>query len=300
VEIAGARLGDGVQRTFETGPVRRLRARNERGQAVLVFDLDRPARIETSEPEASSAAPNLIVTLAMSPDSTAPGTPSPLEAVSDAAAGAPDVVTPENPGNMEIQPSRNHRAVDRLYQEAAQLCRDGKLAVGLAKLAEVLAQDPGHVDGRQLLATELMQQGDPRQAAAILDAGLANFPRTWQWAQLRAQIAVNSGETERALAVLSVAPPAVAEQPDYHALLAAVLQRVGRHAEAVNTYHSVLGRKPERGLWWMGLGISLQALERTREAGFAYGRALEDASLTPELRSFVQGRMTSLPQGRDT
>ena len=299
MEITGARLGEGLQRTFGTGPVQRLRARNERGQSLLVFDLDRPARVETSELDTTGTAPRLHVTLSMLP--TLAGTELQTEpaTVASELTPEPEVVTPDAPG-MEIHPARSERNADRLYQEGAELCRKGNVAAGLAKLSEVLALEPGHVGGRRLLATELMKEGDTRQAASILDAGLEKSPQIWQWAQLRAQLAVNAGDPETAFRVLTISPPPLAEQPEYHALLAAVQQRTGRHAEAVSTYHSVLGQHPERGVWWMGLGISLQALERTREAGFAFSRALDDSSLTPQLRSFIQNRLTSLPTGGKT
>jgi Tfp pilus assembly protein PilF len=300
MEITGARLGEGLLRAFDSGPVQRLRARNERGQSLLVFDLDQPARVETSELETTGAAPRLRVTLAMAPPSGGIQLQTEPAMAASNTTLEPEVVTPDSVPGLQKQPSRSERTADRLYQEGAELCRNGDLAAGLAKLAEVLARDPGHVDGRLLLATELMRQGDVLQAASILDVGLEKFPQIWQWSQLRAQIALNTGHTDRALEVLLLAPPPVTAQPDYHALLAAVQQRAGHHAEAVSTYHSVLGQHPERGVWWMGLGISLQALERTREAGFAFNRALEDSSLTPQLRSFIQDRMTSMPPGKKT
>ncbi|MBI1732540.1 MAG: tetratricopeptide repeat protein [Gammaproteobacteria bacterium] len=293
VEIAGGRVGDHIQRNVDIGPVQRLRARNARGQALLMFDLDRQAQVETAELDEAAPTPALRVALSF-PDGSAAQSGAEAE---NPEPPEPEEVTPGIPGAFQIQPARAVNDADRLFDEGARLCHDGEITRCLAKLTDVVAQDPGHVAGRRLLATELVKQGDAVQAAAILDTGLEKFPRVWQWAQLRAQLAIGSGETGRALAVLISAPPAVADAPDYHALLAAVLQRAGRHGEAVNTYHSVLGRHPERGVWWMGLGISLQALERTREAGFAFLRALEDKTLTPELRTFVRGRMASLPQG---
>ena len=300
MEITGARLGDGIQRAYESGPVQRLRARNERGQSILVFDLNDPAHIKSTELVTTAAAPLLRVSLTMSPVAAESELLTTSEPSANANATKPVVVTRDRAAGMEIRPSSDDHLADRLYDDGAELCRNGNLAAGLAKLAEVLVREPGHVKGRQLLATELMRQGDTRQAASMLDAGLEKYPHIWQWAQLRAQLAINAGDTDHALAVLTKAPPPLAEQAEYHGLLAAVQQRAGRHDAAVVTYHAILGQRPERGIWWLGLGISLQALERSREAGFAFMRALEDKSLTPELRSFVQGRMNSLPPGGKT
>lgn len=288
LEITGARVGEGVARNFDSGPVRRLRARVERGVAMLVFDLQGAARLESAA-LAEGEQPSLHLTLAMS------GTTGSDAAM--AAAPAAEVVTPGIPGDMKIQPARTRRGAGGLFDTASKQIATGDVATGLATLSEVLAQDPAHVEGRRLLATVLLQQGDRDQAASILDAGLQKHPRTWQWAQLRAQVAIAAGDHEGALQVLAAAPPPLAEQRDYHALLAAMQQRTGRHAEAVTTYHAILGHEPGRGVWWMGLGISLQALQRTREAGFAFTRALEDSSLTGDLRSFIQARKAALPEG---
>jgi MSHA biogenesis protein MshN len=210
------------------------------------------------------------------------GSPEPVAAVD---AGA--VVTP---GQLTL----GRAGIDGLYDEAAALCSDGNVAAGIAKLTELIERDPGHVRGRQLLATVLVQNGDSREAANILDAGLRQRPGVWQWAQLRAQLAVDGGAPVLAHEILARSPPPLADQPDYHAFLAAVQQRIGRHADAVKNYRAVLGQRPERGVWWIGLGISLHALSRDTEAGIAFRRALSDASLTPQLRDFAQSRLASV------
>ncbi|OGT83899.1 MAG: hypothetical protein A3H91_05005 [Gammaproteobacteria bacterium RIFCSPLOWO2_02_FULL_61_13] len=291
VEFPGASLADGVSRQFDTGLVQSLRARHERGLALLVLNLAAPARIQSSTMETLDNGARLQVQLAG------------IEPTSATAADS-KVESPALPASAAVvehgQLTRNPTNPDRLYTEGAALCGNGNVAACLAKLTELVALDPGHVAGRQLLATTLLQHGDAGQAATNLDAGLQLFPHIWQWAQLRAQLAVNAGDPELALGMLTRAPPLLAEQPEYHALLAAVQQRTGRHDAAVGTYHGILAKRPDRGIWWVGLGISLQALERTREAGFAFSRALEDASLTTELRSFVQGRMALLPPSGKT
>ena len=285
VEIAGATLAEGISRKFDSGLVQSIRARHERGVALLVLNLAGPARIQSSTLETLDGGARLHVQLAGGETASAPADYTKMESPAPPVSKA--VVE-----HGEL--TRSATSADRLYEQGAALCGNGNVAACLAKLTELTALDPGHVTGRQLLATMLLQHGDPGQAANVLDAGLQQFPQIWQWAQLRAQLAVNAGDPEQALSILTKAPPPLAEQPEYHALLAAVQQRTGRHDAAVGTYHGILAKRPERGIWWMGLGISLQALARSREAGFAFQRALDDASLTRELRGFIQARMEAL------
>jgi MSHA biogenesis protein MshN len=73
--------------------------------------------------------------------------------------------------------------------------------------------------------------------------------------------------------------------------MAALLQRLGRHEEAVGHYQVALKLAPNNGLWLMGMGISLQALQRNEEARDAYQRALATNSLNAQLQGFVQQKL---------
>jgi MSHA biogenesis protein MshN len=51
---------------------------------------------------------------------------------------------------------------------------------------------------------------------------------------------------------------------------------------------------PRAGLWWMGMGISLQADNRSAEALDAFRRAKSAGGLSPDLLAFVDQRMKQL------
>jgi MSHA biogenesis protein MshN len=81
---------------------------------------------------------------------------------------------------------------------------------------------------------------------------------------------------------------------DYQAFLAGALQRQGRHLDAAEQYQAALRSAPGNGVWWMGLGISLQAEKRNPEAQGAFRRAQAAATLTPELQAFVERKLQQL------
>jgi tetratricopeptide (TPR) repeat protein len=78
------------------------------------------------------------------------------------------------------------------------------------------------------------------------------------------------------------------------ALLAGALQRQQRHREAAEQYQAALRAQPGNGVWWMGLGISLQAGQRNAEALDAFQKAKAAGTLGPELQAFVERRLAQL------
>ena len=115
-----------------------------------------------------------------------------------------------------------------------------------------------------------------------------------------ARLQVEKGELRPALDTLQYSLPFAANRADYQAFLAALLQRDKRHKEAADHYLIALRvapqNGPQAGLWWMGLGISLQAENRVAEAQDAYSRAKASNTLSAELQSYVDQKLSQLPR----
>jgi Flp pilus assembly protein TadD len=73
-----------------------------------------------------------------------------------------------------------------------------------------------------------------------------------------------------------------------------VLQRLGRHSEAVEVHQNVLRGGGQPASTWIGLGISLEGLGRRSEAALAYRRALTAGPVAPEAREYVESRARAL------
>jgi len=192
---------------------------------------------------------------------------------------------------VPASPESNARA---LYREALRRFRAGDAAGGEQRLAAALAADPAHIQARQVLAARLARGRRLEEAARILGRGLRLTPGHAQLAKMHARVLAELGRPAEALATLGEASPAASDDPAYHALRAALLQRTGAHRAAVSAYEDVLAVRPAEGVWWMGLGISLEALGERERALEAYRRAGAGGKLRGEVRAFVERKLAEL------
>ena len=135
---------------------------------------------------------------------------------------------------------------------------------------------------------------DGNEAKKLLQEYLNSRPNHTGFAMLLARLQLDRGDTGGAMATMKRTQPYASDNADFLGFSAAVLQRAGQHPEAVDEYRAALRLKPDTAVWWMGLGISLQASERGSDALDAYRRALLSGSLSPELRAFVEQRIKQL------
>jgi MSHA biogenesis protein MshN len=220
--------------------------------------------------------------------------PFPVETL---AGQAPAAVSMS--GEMQRKRSGEQQPGDgagALVNEAKRLIQIGQIEAANARLEEALKQDPDHVAARSQLAVQWQSQGRLAEARALLEEGLQRQPETVEWIKLAARIMVAQDEDDAAINTLARHPPQVAQDPDYHAFLAALYQRRNRHAEAITAYREVLRYQPGYGVWWMGLAISLEAEQRNPESLQAYRQAINTDRLTAELRDFVEQKIAALSQ----
>jgi MSHA biogenesis protein MshN len=162
-------------------------------------------------------------------------------------------------------------------------------------LLAALAQDPHHQDARLLLADRQRAAGRSASANALLADGLALEPEAPRLRAAYGRMLVDDGRLEQAREVcLAGSQPRVTEDPDHYLLLAAVYQRLGLYAPAVEAYRAVLGLRPESGRCWLGLAIALESDGKAEEAAAAYRQALVGERLEGSSRDFAADRLTAL------
>lgn len=185
------------------------------------------------------------------------------------------------------------RAEDE-FRKATVLLNQGRVAEAMDGYRSTLLQDSGHAAARQALVGLLLENRRLDEAQQFLQEGLSLDPGRSAYAMLLARIQVERGDLQGAHDLLSRHAGSAANNADYHAFDAALLQRLGRHKEAVAEYQAALTLAPRAGLWWMGMGISLQADNRGTEALDAFKRAKSTGGLSADLLAFVDQRLKQL------
>jgi MSHA biogenesis protein MshN len=178
------------------------------------------------------------------------------------------------------------------YRRALASLQEGRMTETVAALEQALKYEPAHEAARQTLVGLLIEANRTDEAMRQLQLGLTLDARQPAMAMLLARLQIERGGN--GIDTLMRTLPYAGNDPDYHAFLAAALARQQRHREAAEQYQLAVRATPSNGVWWMGLGISLQAEKRNGEALDAFQRARAGAGLSQELQGFVERRIQQL------
>lgn len=230
----------------------------------------------------------------------AAATPSATAAATRRAAAA-DAGTPRQPrqgvahadGSATTKPELTPKQLsENTYRRGLASLQDGRLNAAMADLDRALEIDPRNDAARQTYVSLLLENRRPDDAIRQLRLALGIDPRQPGLAMVLARLQLERGGP--ALETLMTTLPYAAANADYQGFLAGVLQRAQRHAEAAQYYQAALKLAPLNGVWWMGLGISLQADQHKAEAREAFTRARTGNGITPELLAFIDRRLDQL------
>jgi len=179
------------------------------------------------------------------------------------------------------------------FRRAALLLSHGRVSEAEERLQAALQADPSHVAARQTYVSLLLEHHRVDSARHLLQEGLAINPAQATFAFGLARIHVEQRDYASALEVMDRVGLA-ARNPEFQALRGAVLQRLGRHSEALEAYDNALRAGTPAATTWIGLGISLEAVGRRTEAAQAYRRALAAGPVAAEAREYAESRARAL------
>ena len=209
-------------------------------------------------------------------------------------ARLPENLPPDSSENQPLKKISPQQRAESEFGKANQAAQEGRTNDALAGYEAALLIDSSHKAARRAWAGLLLSLKRNDDAERVLQRGLTRDPHETSFAMLLARLQVERNDVPLALETLQKTLPDAEGQGDYQAFVAALLQRLSRHDEAIAHYQVALKLAPNNGIWLMGMGISLQAMQRNADAREAYQRALASNSLSAQLQAFVQNKLKEL------
>ena len=180
------------------------------------------------------------------------------------------------------------------FRRAALLLNHGRVSEAEEQLVAALQVDPRHSAARQAYVSLLLEQQRVSTARRVLQEALVLEPAQPAFALALARIHAAERDYAAALAVLDRAAPVGHGAADFQAFRGAMLQRLGRHDEALVAYQNAVRDGTPPATAWIGYAISLEAVGKRSEAAQAYRRALTVGPLAAEARDYAESRARAL------
>lgn len=196
--------------------------------------------------------------------------------------------------DMPLKQVSQAQQAEAEFRKASVLRQQGHQAEALVAYENALRLNAQLDAARLAQAALLAESHRGADAERVLQEGLKMKPLQLSFSMALGRIQVERGNIEQAISTLERNLAQAEDKADYQAFYAALLQRQGRHKEAINHYQIATQLVPDNGLWQMGFGISLQEVQRAEDAKLAYQRALASKTLKPALTAFVQQKLQSL------
>lgn len=194
------------------------------------------------------------------------------------------------------RPLNSKQLAEIAYKKGYKFLQQGRMHQGKESLRKALSLYIPHIKAREMLAGIYIKSGHFINAAELLNEGVKVVPEYPLFPQLYARVLLEQNNPQLAIKILEQGSARIKVEPDYYALLAATYQRVKNHKKAIEIYLQLVKVRPSAGIWWLGLGISLEKSGKNKEALEAYQRAQKTGSLKAGLVKFTNNRVSALQE----
>jgi MSHA biogenesis protein MshN len=191
----------------------------------------------------------------------------------------------------EREPSSAEKSVN-MYAHAMDMFSQGRTDESRLQLKQALVLDPSNSKASQLLAAIYLGDNRPELAVNVIDEGLKLRPADQDMLRLYLQIQVQMKNYAQAINIMERRMRL--NTPEDIAYLAGLHQKNKDYLGAARLYAQALKLKPSNSVWWMGQGISFEALGMNEEAMKSYQQSIESGRLNTQLAEYVLGRIASI------
>jgi MSHA biogenesis protein MshN len=259
------------------------------------------AATEVKPPSSSVAAPaqpaTPVTAVKEEPDLAVP---EPVNVNIPPASASPVTQVPatntaatEAPARKIIKPLTPEQKAQRQFNHAQTLLAKGNYRTATNALHSALDLDPMLDDARIQLAALYLEKGHVDTARQLLETGRQLKPFHSGMTIAYVRLLADQGEYLSALELLENDQYQGTFDAETFALSASLHYQLRQYQKAVSRYREALARRPAQGVWWMGLGVSLENIKQRADALEAYRRASTTLQETA-LQTFVTGRISAL------
>jgi Tfp pilus assembly protein PilF len=297
IELENAELGFRLEDLVPVEPIVAIRySINDQKRFKLVLESDKPLTIRKSMTSKSDYAHDLVVVMEYQWEGSEILQQEDIELTEIVEKQVDQEKSTVFKGEIIKTPVNKDTDAyaEKLFQQAYIAYKRGNISESLKKLNTSLDQDAGHVKARSTLALILSKQGHTELAYSVLNEGLIQYPDNIEWIKMYARLLLKEEKIVEARSILAKQSPEFSSNTEYYALQAAILQKLSDHEVAAKIYRNLLQVNPLKGIWWMGLGISLESMKRYDDALYAYQKAFNNPSLAKDSREFISKRIKRL------
>ncbi|MEZ3186444.1 tetratricopeptide repeat protein [Pseudomonas sp. LM13] len=182
--------------------------------------------------------------------------------------------------------------------EAQQALQQQNYPRAVELLQSLHEAQPDNPEATRWLARAYLADNQLEALLAWLPGQLRARPEDAELRMLLGRAQLLGGDKAAALATLEQNSPAVAANPGYHALLAALRQQVGDWSGSAALYRQLVALQPQQAAWQLGLAIALEQLDQPTQAAERYQLAVRGQGLDGNARRFAAERAAALGDGR--
>lgn len=177
-----------------------------------------------------------------------------------------------------------------------------------ARRAKILLNKGRDIEALQNLRDYMVSNPDSTFALGVLLHGLIDrekMSEAQQWlsqskhlsvsdsTEYSAHILMASNSIDTAIALLESKLHEAVNDPSYNVLLAGLYHQNGDYTDSVATYANLLREHGDKSEYWLGLAVSLDALERDDEALKAFISA-SDSAQNEQVQRYIASRIQAL------
>lgn len=179
-------------------------------------------------------------------------------------------------------------------QESLRLIADNKTEEAYANFESHIAENRYAHQSRETYAKLLLNDGSLVEAFNLIERGLDLAPNNTGFKKIKARVLIVNGRLLEAVELLVAKAPPVSEDVEYHDILASAQLATKDFAGAAISYSELVGADQAQGKYWYGYAAAQELLGNTNVARQAYSRAIQQATLSANLRRRSQDRLLAL------